>query len=621
MTDNRTTAETEFPFYSLEPDYDRGCYEIPEKTKIRILEKLAFLYGDETAAVCFKELDRIIKVHYAHKPRRMIEMEEQLDPRERFTEKDIILITYGDLIQDSTLRLRPLQVLREFAHNYLKGAVNTVHILPFFPHSSDRGFSIIDFEEVDPKLGSWKDIEELKGSFELMFDGVFNHVSAKSRWFQEFLNGNPQFLDFFITFSTKGAISEDHLKLIVRPRISDLLTSFSTLCGHRSVWTTFSEDQIDLNFKNPDVLLKMISILLLYVRKGADIIRLDAVTYLWSELGTSCVHLEQTHMIIKLFRDIMEAVARSVALITETNVPHDENIQYFGNGSDEAHMVYNFALPPLVLHSFQTGSAHYLTEWAAQLEKFSDTTTYFNFLDSHDGIGVTPIKNILTEEEIQMMALRVLEHGGFISYKDAGNGKMVPYELNITWYSAMNRMDSEESQELQVKRFLASRAIALAMMGVPGVYIHSLLGSKNDADAVVEEEQNRSINRKTIDRESLYQTLKDKETSTYKIVSRFSDMLRKRSLEKAFHPNGPQRVLRLSDSLFSILRTSVDGNENILAITNITDQKQDLKIEPGDIGINFPSWLDILRGRRIDSTRGKLDLTLKPYEILWLKQG
>ena len=603
----------------LEPDYDREPYEMPGETKTRILGKLAFLYGDETAATCFEELDRIMKVHYAHKPLQMIELEKVLDSRERFTEKDVILITYGDLIQDSTSGLRPLQVLLEFAHDYLEEAVNTVHILPFFPHSSDRGFSIIDFEEVDPRLGSWEDIEELKGNFELMFDGVFNHVSAKSRWFQEFLDGNPRFQDVFTTFSTKGAISEDHLKLIVRPRISDLLTSFTTLYGPRSVWTTFSEDQIDLNFKNPDVLLKIISILLFYVRKGADIVRLDAVTYLWSELGTSCAHLEQTHAIIKLFRDIMDAVAPGVAIITETNVPHEENIQYFGDGSDEAHMVYNFALPPLVLHSFQTGCAGYLTEWAAHLEKASDTTTYFNFLDSHDGIGVVPVKNILKEEEIEMMALRVLEHGGFISYKDDGNGKMSPYELNITWYSAMNRMDAEESQEFQVKRFLASRAIALVLTGVPGVYIHSLLGSENDAEAVVEEEQNRSINRKTIDRKSLYQALKDRGTSTLKIVSRFSDMLRKRSSEKAFHPNGPQRVLRLSDTLFSVLRTSVEGCEHILAITNITGHIQNATIDLGELDLGFHSWRDILAGKCINSHRNRLTLVLEPYEILWLK--
>ena len=356
-------------FYLLEPDYDRPIFEVPEDLKQKIMKKLEFLYGEEEAKYLFQEIERIMKVHYAYKTPEMIEQEMELDPSERFTEKDMILITYGDLIEgDDQL---PLEVLADFADRYLKGGINTLHILPFFPYSSDRGFSITNFEEVDPRLGNWENIAALKDRSRLMFDGVFNHISSKSRWFQEFLDANPEYHDFFITFSTKSAISEDHLKLIIRPRVSDLLTSFSTLNGKKSVWTTFSPDQIDLNFKNPKVLLKMTEILLTYVRRGADIIRLDAVTYLWSELGTSCVHLEQTHLVIKLFRDIFDAVAPGIAIITETNVPHEENIQYFGNGHDEAQMVYNFALPPLVLQAFQTGSSAHLTRWA----KFSLPST------------------------------------------------------------------------------------------------------------------------------------------------------------------------------------------------------------------------------------------------------
>ena len=169
------------------------------------------------------------------------------------------------------------------------------------------------------------------------------------------------------------------------------------------------------------------------------------------------MHLEQTHVVIKLFRDILDAVAPNVGLITETNVPHEENMQYFGNGTDEAQMIYNFALPPLVLHTFQTGSSSHLTKWAASLPKISDTASYFNILDSHDGIGVMGAKGILADDEIEMMALRVLEHGGFISYKDNGDGSVSPYELNITWYSALNREDSDETTGFKIKRFLATR--------------------------------------------------------------------------------------------------------------------------------------------------------------------
>ncbi len=605
-------------FYMLEPDYERSVFEVPSAIRERIVKKLDCLYGAEIAEGAFRELERLMKVHYAHKPPEMIAREKECLPSERFTEKDIILITYGDLIQGDGAH--PLEVLADFADRYLKGGINTFHILPFFPYSSDRGFAVIDFEEVDPHLGSWDNIAVLNERYKLMFDGVFNHVSSKSRWFQEFLDGNPEFQDFFITFSTKNSISADHLKLITRPRVSELLTSFSTLTGRKSVWTTFSPDQIDLNFKNPKVLLKMIDILLFYVRKGADILRLDAVTYMWAELGTSCAHLEQTHLITKLFRDILDAVAPDVAIVTETNVTHDENIRYFGNGSDEAQMVYNFALPPLVLHAFQTGSAAHLTKWAAALEHISDGATYFNFLDSHDGIGVSPIKNILTGEEIDMMALRVLEQGGFISYKDNGDGTVSPYELNVTWYSAINNEESDESDDFQIQRFIASRSIAMVMMGVPGIYLPSLFGSKNDADAVLEKGETRSINRRTYRKEHLYRRLDDRNRPAYKVSRRLGKMILTRIGEKAFHPNADQRVLDLSDTAFALIRTSEDTKEKILAITSIGNGVQDVKVEAREIkGEREITFRDILSGRVFASSAGALSLTLEPYDVLWLK--
>lgn len=131
-----------------------------------------------------------------------------------------------------------------------------------------------------------------------------------------------------------------------------------------------------------------------------------------------------------------------------------------------------------MLFSFQNENARKLTEWAATLKKPSDEATFFNFLDSHDGVGVMAVQGILTPEEIEMMALKVVEHGGFISYKANPDGSQSPYELNITWFSAINNEDADEPMEIQIKRYIASRAIALVMMGVPGIYLHGFLGSK-----------------------------------------------------------------------------------------------------------------------------------------------
>ena len=304
------TTET---VHNPEPDYAQPRLKIPSNARNRIFNRLQFLYGESGAQEWMPELERILKVYYAHKPRTMIELEKYFVPEERFTEEDIVLITYGDLLHGE--EAAPLATLAEFCDNYLKGTINTLHILPFFPYSSDRGFSIVDFETVDPLLGTWQDIEDLEGRYQLMFDGVINHVSSRSKWFQEFLNGNPYYKNFFIAYSSPDELTPEERKAIFRPRTSDVLSKFETIDDPVYVWTTFSEDQIDLNYSNPAVLMRVIEILLLYVRHGADIIRLDAVTYLWAEPGTACVHLDETHEIIKLFRDILKVVARAVALV------------------------------------------------------------------------------------------------------------------------------------------------------------------------------------------------------------------------------------------------------------------------------------------------------------------
>jgi sucrose phosphorylase len=596
------------------PDYARPLFEATTELRERTLQQLGVLYGRKRAEACWPELQRLMRVYYAHKTPAMIEADRGFDPRGRWSEKDVVLITYGDLLQAPGQR--PLETLADFAGRFGRGFVNTIHVLPFFPYSSDRGFSVIDHEEVDPRLGTWEDIEQLGRRFHLMFDGVFNHVSSRSRWFQSYLNGRPGYEDHFVAFSTKDAIGNDHLRLILRPRTSDLLTPFQTLNGARWLWTTFGPDQVDLNYKSEAVLLRIVEVLLAYVRHGADIVRLDAVTYIWRELGTRCAFLREGHALVKLFRAVLDAVAPRVALITETNVPHAENVSYFGDGRDEAQMVYNFALPPLVLLAFQTGSAERLSRWAAANGPVTATATFFNFLDSHDGIGLMGVRDILPPLEIERMVEKARQHGALVSYRDNGDGTRSPYELNVTWYSALNREDLGEPLELQVSRFIASRAIALSLAGVPGIYLPSLFGSKNDADAVKGGDA-RAINRDTIDVAALLKLLRDHETWASKVARRFGRLIRTRIETRAFHPNSAQEVLAGNDAVFAVLRTAHDRDERVLALANVSARPQDARYPLAAAG----SWRDLLTGRRWPAGDGTLSLRLEPYEVLWLTAG
>ncbi|MCK5914998.1 MAG: alpha-glucosidase C-terminal domain-containing protein, partial [Deltaproteobacteria bacterium] len=525
-------------------------------------------------------------------------------------------ITYGDMIkgQGDT----PLSTLHNFVNTYNLGAINTLHILPFFPYSSDRGFSVVNFKTVDRRLGSWVDILKMAANYDLMFDGVLNHCSSKSRMFKEFLRGNPLYKNFFISYESPDELTPEQRSKIFRPRTSDILTKFHTINGPRYVWTTFSADQIDINFRDPYALTALIEGLLFYVRKGADIIRLDAVTYIWAEPGTECVQLPETHEIVKLLRDVMDTIAPNVALITETNVPHEDNISYFGNGQDEAHMVYNFALPPLVLHTFYREDATALSRWSQELKLASGNATFFNMLDTHDGIGLMGVKGILPQPDIYFIIQQATAHGAHISYKMTEAMSEEPYEINSTWWSAINADNCDEDILLQVRRYVASRSIALVLQGIPAIYAHGTIGTPNDYELVKKSNHNRDINRGVIDSTSLARDFKDP-NSKLSLLRRYAGKLYlTRTGRRAFHPHGKQRVLMLSPDVFTVLRSSPEKDQHILTMTNVTNHACSIEISLDDLKIKEKKWFDLLAEKKWRAKEGKLLVDLQPYEVIWL---
>ena len=528
------------------------------------------------------------------------------------SERDSILITYADQLSEP--HAFPLRTLTGFCEGYLSGLVDCIHILPFYPYSSDDGFSVIDYREVNPEFGHWGHISHLSRKFRLMFDAVINHASVQHEWFQGFLKDDPAYRDYFIVID-----GEPDLSQVVRPRALPLLTEFDTPSGPKRVWTTFSADQVDLNFQNPNVLLEIIDTLLFYVAQGAQWIRLDAIAYLWKEIGTSCIHLPQTHRIIRLFRAVLDAVAPHVLLITETNVPHQDNISYFGNGTDEAQMVYNFALPPLVLHTLHTQDSRVLSTWAAGLTLPSSQTTFFNFLASHDGIGINPARGILSESEIDALIQRAIDHGGLVSYKDDVSGRQIPYELNINYFDALSNPRSEEPLSTQVDRFMIAQAIMLALVGVPGIHFHSLFGSRGWRAGVETTGRNRTINRQKFGLADFEHELTDERSLRYQVFQRYSQLLRARAGSSTFHPHGSQEILDYGEAVFAVLRFSPDGSTRVLCLHNISEQPQRVKIETKEIfGLFAGGLIDLIADQRMDDLL-KDTLALQPYQSLWLR--
>jgi len=561
----------------------------------KIRDLLVQIYGNDAGAFAFDQLTQTLKNYNVRFSATHL---GGLDQR------DTILITYPDQIRQADEH--PLTLLTEFCQLYLPDIVTGIHILPFYPWTSDDGFSVIDYREVDPRYGEWSDIEKLGELFRLMFDAVINHVSVKNSWFQSLLAGDRRYQDYFIIINENYDLSH-----VVRPRALPVLTPFETAEGEQKVWTTFSADQVDLNYANPSVLLEILDVLLYYVSHGAEFIRLDAIAYLWKEAGTSCINLSKTHRIIQTFRAVLDEIAPHVMLITETNVPHADNISYFGNGTNEAQMVYNFSLPPLVLHAFQTGSAETLSRWAESLELPSDNVTFFNFLASHDGIGLNPLRGILPEADIEALVNRAQVQGGLVSFKNNVDGTQRPYELNFNYYDALNDPNVDEPLDTQIERFVTAHAILLAMRGVPAIYFHSLVGSRGWLEGALASGQNRTINRRKFYKTELDELLSDPASGSARVFQRLAQLLKIRRANPAFHPYGSQELIKSAPEIFGLLRASPDGKDKVLCLQNVCGQD----VQTNSVQVFHKRTRDLISGQIISVNTS---YTLKPYQTIWL---
>jgi len=577
---------------------------LPDGIRKRICDHLTALYGPSRAPEVLARLERQLAAF-----RRESEGPPSRPP---LSERTVILVTYADQVRRPGAA--PLRTLAEFLEETVPDVVTDVHVLPFFPYSSDDGFSVIDYRRVDAKLGTWDDIARLAARFGLMVDLVLNHVSSESEWFRGFLDGVAPYTDFFVTIDDGADLSS-----VVRPRSRPLRTRVETAAGPRFVWTTFSDDQIDLNYANPEVLLEMIEILLRYVRHGATLIRLDAVAYLWKRVGTPCIHLEETHRVIRVMRAALDAVAPDVRLITETNVPHEENIAYFGDGTDEAQLVYQFPLPPLVADAVQQADATGLSRWAASIDPPPGQATFLNFLASHDGIGLRPVEGILPPSRVDALVQRTHAQGGRVSFRDRAAGPPSPYELNISYFDALARPGESIPVALQVRRFLTAQAIMLSLAGVPAVYFHSLFGSRSWLEGPVRTGENRTINREKLDADALASELDDPASLRYSVFSGYRRLLKARARSAAFHPAAPQRVVPAPRPVFALLRTSIDGARRVLALHNLADRPISFEIPCGEVGLSGDSTArDLLTGTPLAARGPDLTVRLRPFDTVWI---
>ena len=528
-------------------------------------------------------------------------------PADLWSQRDVTLITYGDSIVDGGSK--PLKVLRDFCEKWLGNCVTWVHILPFFPWTSDDGFSVLDYSSVNQALGDWNDINDIATDYRLMADLVLNHCSSRSAWFDNFKQGIDPGRGYFFTKGPSFDVSR-----VVRPRTSDLTMPVVTWEGEQQVWCTFSHDQVDFDFSNPDVLLEFTRIIRLYLDRGVRIFRLDAVAFTWKRSGTTCINLPEAHDLVRLLRSLIEWVQPDAIIITETNVPNIENLAYFGQ-RDEAHCIYNFALPPLLIHTLVEADSSRITRWLMSMPPAILGTTYFNFLASHDGIGLRPVEGLLSEGELDSMIDRLQENGALLSWREHADGTRTVYEVNVSLFDAFKHIG--EAVDRTLDRMILAHAILLGLEGVPAIYLHSFLATNNDLSRVENTGHNRAINRHQWVLGELTGLLNDAKSQHARCLQAIKQLIDMRQGQPAFHPNATQFTLNCGRSIFGFWRQSPDRAQSIFCLYNVTPTSTTIAAASLNL-VGSDSWRDLISGETVDLFSENPTIELAPYQAVWL---
>ena len=518
------------------------------------------------------------------------------------SEKTSLVISYGDNIYSS--QSSSMKIFQKFFQKNLEKLFDTIHFLPFYPSSSDSGFAVKDHYQIDKKIGNWSDLKKISKSKKIMADVVINHASARGLWFKNFLKRKKPGKDYFLTVNSKFNTSK-----VVRPRDHKLLKKIKIFEKNDYLWRTFSPDQIDLNFKNPSVLLRFIKIIIHLINNGVTIFRLDAIAYLWKQNGTKCINLSQTHEIIKLLRVVTSLLNVQTLIITETNLPEKENLSYFGK-NNEANWVYNFSLPPLLIHAFLFENSSYLNQWSRKLPSTKHGNCYLNFIASHDGIGIRPTEGILNEKTLSSFLKRLKKNGSKFSYRKVQNKSKKVYEANITVFDALRKSDFDPKGLFFLERYVSAHAIMISFEGIPAIYFNSLFGKSNDEAKYIITGNNRDINRYKWNFNNITTKLRDKKSKQSIFYRNIGALLEIKRKQKAFHPNASRININLGSKIFCFKRISKDKKQSIICMTNLSSKIQTPNFTKKG------SYRDLLNSNL--KFREGNSLILKPFQTVWL---
>lgn len=522
-----------------------------------------------------------------------------------WTVDDVVLITYADTVVEADQSA--LVSLRNFVNSQLSDFAGVIHVLPFLEASSDGGFAVASHDVLESRHGDWNDLADLAEGRKLMADLVLNHVSASHPWVRQFLRDQEPGRSCVLEASPDPCWDN-----VVRPRSSALFTKLQGPISMRQVWTTFGPDQVDVDWRHPEVLLGFTRLLARMVAHGVGWIRLDAVGFVWKEPNTSCIHQPQAHQLVEILRQLLTIACPDGVVVTETNVPEQENLSYLRTGR-EAHLAYNFPLPPLLLEAAVSGSADLLNRWLSRWPSLPESTSLLNFTACHDGVGLRPLEGLMPPSRLLDLLIACEQRGGLVSHRRLADGNEVPYEINISWWSAMADGGLDPSY-WQRERFLLTQLMVLALPGVPALYLPALLATSNDVGRFRRTGHRRDLNRPQFKKSSLERRLQDPDSDAAAVLVALKQAIAVRALQPALHPDGQLQVLTPDRVDRVVLHRSYAGHD-LVAVHNVTSTR--LTLDPFgllDLEDTDP-WVDCLSGRTLEPCRRHL---LNPYEVLWL---
>ena len=571
----------------------------PQKAMLRTL--LSDLYPDDSSSKVESVSSQLLQI--LSQPSGDGDM---ATPPDRWDARDAVLITYADTMTGEDASA--LQCLRGFVNRHLLPFAAVVHVLPFLKSTSDGGFAVASHTLLEERFGDWSDLAALAEGRRLMADLVLNHVSASHPWVQEFLRDEEPGLSCVLAAEPDPCWSD-----VVRPRSSSLFTQLRGPNGPRQVWTTFGPDQVDLDWRSPEVLLGFARLLQRMVRHGVRWIRLDAVGFVWKQPNTSCIHLPEAHRLVQVLRCLLDQACQRGVVVTETNVPEQENLSYLRSG-DEAHLAYNFPLPPLLLEACVSGRADLLNAWLNGWPALPAQTGLLNFTACHDGVGLRPLEGLMPQARLLQLLIGCEQRGGLVSHRMLSNGDEVPYEINISWWSAMADGGIDPSH-WQRERFLLTQLLVMALPGVPAFYLPALLAEPNDLGRFRRTGHRRDLNRPQFRTAALERRLADPDADAAVLLPMLRRALAVRADQPALHPSADFKVLS-SDRMDRVILQRSCAEQTLVAVHNFTASRLTLRLSrlEGDPG---RPWADCLSGRTLPPQQLH---SLEPYAVHWLVQ-